>query len=69
MISYEPLWNTMKDRNITTYTLIYKEGFSPQIINNLRHNKSITMHTLQKLCKILDCTPNDVVEFIGDTEY
>ena len=63
MISYEPLWKTMKDRGVTTYTLIYKLGFSAYTITNLRRNKSITMNTLEKLCTVLNCTPNEVVEF------
>ena len=66
MISYEPLWQTMKDRGITTYTLIYKLGFSAYTVTNLRRNKSITMHTLEKLCSALNCTPNDVVKFVED---
>ena len=66
MISYEPLWKTMKDRNITTSTLIYKLGFSAYTITNLKRNKSITMHTLEKLCSVLNCTANDVVEFVED---
>ena len=66
MVNYGPLWNTMKNKNVTTYTLIYKKGFSPSTINKLKHNKSITMYTLEKLCKILECTPNDVVEFTDD---
>lgn len=66
MISYEPLWQTMKKRDITTYTLIYKYGLNSRTINNLRHNKSITIHTLQNLCTILDCTPNDVVTFLPE---
>ena len=63
MISYEPLWKTMKDRGVTTYTLIYKLGFSAYTITNLRRNKSITMNTLEKLCTVLNCTPNEVVKF------
>lgn len=63
MVSYEPLWATMKERNITTYTLIYKMGFSPNTIHNLKHNRSITIYTLEKLCSALDCTPNDVLKF------
>ena len=63
MISYEPLWKTMKDRGVTTYTLIYKLGFSAYTITNLRRNKSITMNTQEKLCTVLNCTPNEVVEF------
>lgn len=63
MISYNPLWATMENRKITTYTLIYKYNINPRTINNLKHNKSITMYTLESLCNILDCTPNDIVEF------
>ena len=68
LISYKPLWKTMKDRNITTYTLIYKSGFSPYTINNLKHTKSITMHTLERLCRTLNCTADDVVEFTDEEE-
>ena len=66
MISYEPLWKTMKEKGITTYTLIYKMGFSAYTITNLKRNKSITMNTMEKLCKVLECTPNDIVEFTED---
>ena len=66
MISYGPLWQTMQEKGVTTYTLIYKHGISAYTITNLRRNKSITMHTLEKLCTILECTPNDVVVFTED---
>ena len=49
MISYEPLWKTMEQKGITTYALINKHGFNPRTINNLKHNKSITMFTMEKL--------------------
>ena len=66
MISYDPLWQTMKNQGVTTYTLIYKMGFSAYTITNLKRNKSITMNTMEKLCKMLQCTPNDIVEFTED---
>lgn len=66
MISYEPLWKTMKAKGVTTYTLIYKMGFSAYTITNLKRNKSITMNTMEKLCKVLQCTPNDIVAFTED---
>ncbi len=66
MICYDPLWKTMESKNITTYTLIYKLGFSPQKIQNLKHNKSITIYTLEKLCRVLRCTPNDVLKFTDE---
>lgn len=66
MISYAPLWKTMKSKGVTTYTLIYKMGFSAYTVTNLRRNKSITMNTLEKLCTVLNCTANDVVEFVEE---
>ncbi len=63
MLSYEPLWQTMQKKNITTYVLINKHNINPRTINNLKHNRSITMYTLERLCDILECTPNDIVCF------
>lgn len=63
MISYRPLWETMKRRGVSTYALIEKHGISSHTINNLKHDKGITVHTLERLCEILDCTPNDILEF------
>lgn len=68
MISYEPLWRTMEEKHITTYALIYKHNFSPYTITNLKRNKSITMYTLEKLCKILDCQADKIVIFLPDAE-
>lgn len=64
MVSYAPLWRTMEEKDVTTYTLITKYNINPRTINNLKHNKGITVYTLERLCEILHCTPNDVLEFI-----
>ena len=66
MISYEPLWRTMEEKHITTYALIYKHNFSPYTITNLKRGKSITLYTLEKLCKVLDCQAERIVKFIPD---
>ena len=63
MISYAPLWKTMLNKGITSYALINKYGINPRTINNLKHNKGITVFTLERLCEILECTPNDIIEF------
>ena len=61
MVSYEPLWETMKKKNVTTYTLIHVYGINPQTVHALKHGKGISIYTLERLCLILDCSPNDVV--------
>ena len=63
MITYEPLWKTMEKQGMTTYTLIYKHGISARTIHNLKHQKGITVFTIERLCEILHCTPNDIIGF------
>lgn len=66
LISYAPLWKTMEKRGETTYTLINKYGINARTINNLKHNKSITMYTLERLCGILQCQAEDIVRFVSE---
>ena len=67
MISYEPLYRTMKEKGITTYTLIQKHGVSRSLLDRLKHNKPISTVTLNDLCTILDCKVEDVLVYIKDT--
>ena len=66
MITYEPLYKTMKEKNVTTYTLIKEYGISRSLLDRLRHNRPISTVTLNDLCNILDCKVEDVVLFIKD---
>lgn len=63
IISYRPLWKTMQEKGITQYALL-KSGIDNKTLDSLKKNKNITLLTLEKLCCIIDCTPNDIVEFI-----
>lgn len=62
MIDYSPLWETMRRRHVTQYQLL-QQGIDNKTLDALKKNKNITLLTLEKLCDILDCTPNDVVTF------
>lgn len=66
MISYEPLFKTLKAKNITTYTLIYKYGISSATINRIKNGGGITTTKLNDLCKILDCKIEDIIEYIKE---
>lgn len=66
MISYEPLWKTMKLRGATTYTLQVKGGISSSTIRRMKASESVSTNTLEALCKILDCTLEDIVEYLPD---
>ena len=63
MISYKPLWETMEKQGITTYGLINRYGINPRTVHNLKHNKSISLYTMEKLCKILSCQAESIVVF------
>lgn len=61
MISYDPLWHTLKEKGETTYTLITKHGIDRRTIYKLKHNESVTALTLEKLCFALNCRVEDVI--------
>ena len=62
MISFAPLWETMDKKNISQYRLL-KSGIDNRTLDSLKKNRNITLLTLEKLCRILDCTPNEIVRF------
>lgn len=66
MISYEPLYKTLKSKNMTTYKLINQFGLSRSLLDRLKHNKPITTVTLDDLCKILDCGVEDILVYVKE---
>ena len=62
MIDFSPLWETMRKRNVTQYQLL-KNGIDNKTLDALKKNKNITLLTLEKLCEILNCEPNDIIRF------
>lgn len=68
IISYAPLWKTLQRKGITQYKLINEWHFSNGTLDSLRKNKSITLNTLQDICKLLNCDISDVVEFTDAAE-
>ena len=64
MISYDNLWNVMKEKGISQYALIKKYSISPAQITRLKRNESVSTHTIEMFCKILDCQVGDIMEYI-----
>ena len=62
IVDYGPLWETMKRNNMTQYQLL-QSGIDNHTLDSLKKGGNITMLTLEKLCKIIGCTPNDVIAF------
>lgn len=68
MISYDKLWKVMKKQGVTQYTLIKQHHISPGQITRLKRNESVSTHTLEIFCKILECDIGDIAHYIPDEE-
>ncbi len=64
MIKYDRLWETMKIKKITQYTLIKQYHISPAQITRLKRNESVSTNTIDTFCKILDCRVEDITEYV-----
>lgn len=66
MIDFSPMWKLMEEKGISQYYLLKKVGIDNKTLYNMKNNGNITLLTLEKLCRALQCTPNDIVRFIDN---
>lgn len=66
MITFDKLWETMKEKQVTTYWLREKCGIDSKTIRRLRANENMETKTLNKLCAALNCKLEDIAEFVED---
>ena len=65
-ISYNKLWKRMIDQNINRTQLKERARISTNAVAKLGKNESVSMETLDKICKVFECNIGDVMEFIND---
>ena len=68
MVDYSPLWDTMRDRNITQYKILQDRVHDNHTLARLRKGQNITLITLERICGYLNCTPNDVICFKNEKQ-
>ena len=66
MIVFDKLFETMRERNVSTYWLREKCGLDSKTVRRLKANDNIETKTLNKLCAVLDCKVEDIIEYIPD---
>ncbi len=66
MIKYDRLWVTMKAKGISQYDLYTKYNVNRSQLDRLRKNKNVQINTIDKLCNILNCSVEDILEHIPD---
>ena len=67
VISYEPLFMTMKKKGITSYRL-FKLGFPQSNYYAIKRGENISTHTVNELCRILDCNVSDIMIYIDEKQ-
>jgi len=66
MIVYDRFWNLIKEKGITQYQLDKEYGIAREQIHRLKHNKNLSMKTIDKICIALNCSITDIMEYIPD---
>lgn len=67
-ISYKKLWKLLIDRDMKKKGLEKAAGIGNYVISKITRNENITVETVGKICKALNCTPNDMLEFVSVSE-
>ena len=68
MIKYDRLWVTMRNKGISQYDLYTHYNINRSQLDRLRHNKNIEVYTIDRLCSILNCRVEDILEYVPEEE-
>ena len=66
MIKYDPLWRTLKEKGISQYQLIKDYGIDKAQLQRLRQNLVVKTLILNRLCQILNCRIEEIMEYVQD---
>ena len=65
-VSYKKLFHLMIDNGMTNAELMERGGFSANIITRLKRNNYASLDSIEKICKVLNCGVDDILEFLPD---
>lgn len=65
-VSYNRLWKMLIDKNMKRVEMQYLAGISGNILARMGKNKYVSMETVEKICKKMDCTIDEMMEFTDD---
>ena len=67
-VSYKKLFHMLIDRNISNAQLQKMAGYSANITTRLKNNTYVSLESVEKICRVLDCKVDDIIEFVTDTD-
>ena len=65
-VTYKKLFHLLIDKGMTNAELMEKAGFSANIITRLKRNNYVSLDSIEKICKVLNCGVDDILEFLPD---
>lgn len=65
-VTYKKLFHILIDRGITNAELMEMAGFSANIITRIKHDHYISLDSIEKICKTLNCGVDDILEFTDE---
>ncbi len=67
-IKFDKLFSLMKKRGLSTYRIRKENIISQSALTSLNNDKGVTTNTINKLCKILNCQPGDIMEYVDEDD-
>jgi len=68
IISYNKLWKLLIDKDMNKTQLGLATGISTSTISKLGKNEQVSMDSMLKICKVLNCNIGDIVDVVDDTQ-
>lgn len=65
-VGYKKLFHMLIDKNMTTAELQKEAGYSANISTRMRRNEYVSLDSIEKICRVLNCKVDDIVEFVPD---
>ena len=67
-VSYNRLWKMLIDKNMKRIEMQHLTGISGNILARMGKNQYVSIETIEKICKKLDCTVDEMMEFTDDEQ-
>ena len=67
-IRYNKLWKKLIDENMMKVDLIDQAGITTNALAKLGKNEHVSTQVLEKVCNVLHCEIQDIMEFVPDEE-
>lgn len=67
MLKYDKFFQVMENRGVKQIDL-RNQGVHPRVFQKLANCEMVRSDTIDQLCKLLDCQPGDIMEYVPDDE-